>query len=141
MYNPGETPENMKDGVIPSRGPAHREQLVCAAPTSPYTKKVGSTYDSLSSKYNRQQGTCVSHEGPLLCKRKFILSSSSLTVFGMQIFPHLSQSDTEPEHSYQIEGGDLGTEPGKWCYWFNSILIQRDEWLKRHHGAGTKVMD
>lgn len=135
MYNPGETPENMKDGRIPSRGPAHRERSVCAALTSP-TEKVSITYDSLSSKYNRQQGTCVSHEGPLICKCESILSSAS-QVFGMQIFPHLSQSDAKPEHGYQIKGADLGTEPGKWCNWFNSILIQRYEWLERHGGTGT----
>jgi hypothetical protein len=35
MYNPGETPENMKDGRIPSRGPAHMERSVCVALTSP----------------------------------------------------------------------------------------------------------
>jgi hypothetical protein len=101
-------------------------------------KKVGVTYDSLSSKYNRQQGTCVSHEGPLLCKCKSILSNDSLTVFSMQFFSHLSQSDAKSEHGYQIEGADLGTEPGKRWYWFNSVSIQRDEWLERHNGAGME---
>jgi hypothetical protein len=56
----------------------------------------------------------------------------------MQFFPHLSQSDAKPEHGYQIEGADLGTEPGKRWYWFNSVSIQRDEWLERHNGAGME---
>jgi hypothetical protein len=59
-------------------------------------------------------------------------------MFGIQVFPHLSQSDTKPEHGYQIKGADLGTEPGKWCNWFNSISIQRYEWLERHGGTGTE---
>jgi len=80
------------------------------------------TYDSLSSKHNRERGRCVSHERSLLYRRKFIAPNASL-MFGMQGFPDLSQSNAKPESGYQVEGADVDTEPGEGYYWFKSITI------------------
>jgi len=42
MYTPGETPESMKDGVTPSRGPGHEEFSVSVA--SPIHKTLEGEY-------------------------------------------------------------------------------------------------
>jgi hypothetical protein len=112
IYIPGGTTESMKEGGTPSRGPRHRERSVCT--TSVITRVI--TYDGLSSKHDRERGTCVSQEGPLLSRRKFI-------TLDMQTFPELSQGDTKPKRSYEVEGRDVDTEPGERCYWFQCISV------------------
>lgn len=132
MYTPGETPEIMKDGGTPSRGPEYRR----AFSMFPFAKGLrANTYDGLSSKLDSERGTCISQEGPLF-HSKFVPSSASL-VLSAQVFLDLPQSEAKTERGYQFKRADLKTEPSERCYRFKSIAVEVYEWLERHNSGNN----